>query len=87
MIRVGASMGNLGSSPEGEGREKGKREGAQVWGAMGTPLSARACCCAACSLFRAEREVEDGMKREKEKKKEKGREKRKGEKIGKISEI
>jgi hypothetical protein len=49
-------------------------------------LSARACCCAACSLFGAEREVEEGKKREKEKKKEKGK-KRKGEKIVKFSEI
>jgi hypothetical protein len=44
-------------------------------GAKGTLLSVRACCCAACSLFRAEREVEEG-KKEKEKKKEKGKKKR-----------
>jgi hypothetical protein len=52
-------------------------------GTKGTPLSARGCCCAACSLFRAEHEVEEGKKREKEKKKEKGKKKRR-KKLGKF---
>jgi hypothetical protein len=58
-----AGHGELaGEGKEGEGEEKA---GGASWGSMGrgrlqggtkgTPLSARGCCCSACSLFHAER--------------------------------
>jgi hypothetical protein len=96
MAGVEAPWPVMGSSPEKGRRGKGKRRrgaylgaawggGGLQGGTKGTPLSARGCCCSACSLFHAEREVE-GKNREKEKKKEKGKKKRR-KKFGKFSEI
>jgi hypothetical protein len=97
MAGVGASMGAYGELT-GEGKEGERREeaGARLGGSMGRgglqeghrgcSLTATAMCyirAICCSLFRAEREVEERKRKEETE----GKKEKKKTKIGKISEI
>jgi hypothetical protein len=91
MVGVGAPMGAYGElTGEGKEGERCEEAGARLGGGMGRGRAAGGAPGLQphyCSLFRAEREVEEGKMREKEKKKHKEKRKRKKTKFGKISEI